>query len=87
MRNFTLTELSRGSGAIVDAAFAGPVLLTKHGKGRLVMLPAEEYEKLVGKSGDVRVARYTHETPLDELDALTKALDNAINAVQVDDAD
>lgn len=79
MREFTLTELSRGSGAIVDAAFAGPVTLTKHGKPKLVLLPADEYQKLLSVRQNPRVARYTHETPADEADALLKALDGELN--------
>ncbi|MGL4489026.1 MAG: type II toxin-antitoxin system prevent-host-death family antitoxin [Rhizobiaceae bacterium] len=82
MRNFSLTELSRGSGAIVDAAFAGPVTLTKHGKAKLVMLPAELYEELTQRTVNPRIARYTNETPEEEAALLLKALDDAIGAAE-----
>lgn len=78
MREFTLTELSRGSGAIVDAAFAGPVTLTKHGKAKLVMLPAEDYQKLLEGRANPRISRFAHEMPADEAEALLKALDIAL---------
>jgi prevent-host-death family protein len=87
MRNFSLTELSRGSGAIVDAAFAGPVTLTKHGKAKLVMLPAELYHELTQRSINPRIARYINETPKDEADMLLKALDDAIGSKESEQGD
>jgi antitoxin Phd len=87
MRNFTLTELSRGSGAIVDAAFAGPVTLTKHGKAKLVLLPAALYQELSLRRVDPRIARYTNETPADEAERLLEALDKSIGSAETDDVD
>ncbi len=87
MRNFTLTELSRGSGAIVDAAFAGPVTLTKHGKAKLVLLPAALYQELSQRSTNPRIARYTNETPADEAALLLDALDKSIGLAETDNDD
>jgi prevent-host-death family protein len=46
MKSFSLSELNRHPGEIVDAALAGPVSLTKHGKRKLVMMDAVRYELL-----------------------------------------
>ncbi len=51
MKTFSLSELNRHPGEIVDAALAGPVSLTKHGKPKLVVMDAVRYEILKhGKS-------------------------------------
>jgi prevent-host-death family protein len=46
MKSFSLSELNRAPGQIVDAALAAPVGLTKHGKRKLVVMNAVEYELL-----------------------------------------
>jgi hypothetical protein len=46
MKSFSLSELSRAPGQIVDAALAAPAGLTKHGKRKLVVMNAVEYELL-----------------------------------------
>jgi prevent-host-death family protein len=46
MKSFSLSELNRHPGEIVDAALAAPVGLTKHGKRKLVMMDAVTYEIL-----------------------------------------
>jgi prevent-host-death family protein len=46
MKTFSLSDLNRQSGEVVDAAMAGPVSLTKRGKPKLVMMPYEVYERL-----------------------------------------
>lgn len=38
------------SGEILEAALIEPVTLTKRGKDKLVILTAEQYQKLVGQS-------------------------------------
>ena len=83
MKSFTLTELSRNSGEIVEAAFSGPVALTKHGKSKLVVLPASQYEALVAKPArDPRVALYTHEIESDELGLLLSAFDTRLSEIE-----
>lgn len=46
MKSFTLSDLNRQSGEVVDAAMVAPVSLTKRGKPKLVMMPYEVYERL-----------------------------------------
>ena len=46
MKSFTLSDLNRQSGEVVDAAMIAPVSLTKRGKPKLVMMPAATYEIL-----------------------------------------
>jgi prevent-host-death family protein len=46
MKSFSLSELNRAPGQIVDAALAAPVELTKHGKPKLVVMPYEIYTQL-----------------------------------------
>lgn len=51
MRTFSLSDLNRQSGEVVDAALVAPVSLTKRGKPKLVVLNVETYELLAhGKS-------------------------------------
>jgi prevent-host-death family protein len=45
MKSFSLSELNRQSGEVVDAAMVAPVSLTKRGKPKLVMMPYEIYER------------------------------------------
>lgn len=49
MATYTLTDLSNRSGEVVEAAFRGPVEITKHGRRKLVLLTAEHFDRLVGK--------------------------------------
>lgn len=49
MLRFSLTELNRNSGAIVEAAHRAPVELTGRGKRKFVLLAAEDYDRLVSQ--------------------------------------
>jgi prevent-host-death family protein len=51
MKTFSFSDLSRKSGDVLDAALAGPVSLMKRGKTKVVMLPVDEYQKLIDGSG------------------------------------
>ena len=42
MANFSLTDLSNRSGEVVEAAFRGPVEITRRGKRKFVLLTAEQ---------------------------------------------
>lgn len=46
MKTFSLSELNRQSGEVVDAALLAPVSLTKRGKPKLVVMNAVTYEML-----------------------------------------
>ncbi len=43
-------DFVRGFGTWVDQAMSAPVMVTKHGRDRLVILSAEEYGRLTRKS-------------------------------------
>jgi prevent-host-death family protein len=47
MKTFSFSDLSRRSGDVLDAALAGPVSLVKRGKPKVVMIPVEDYRKLL----------------------------------------
>ncbi len=64
MKQFTFSELNRQSGEVLDAALIEPVVLTKRGKERLVILTAEKYHQLVGSPG---IAAYTLEGAPDDI--------------------
>ncbi len=49
MVSFTLTDLGNRSGEVVEAVFRGPVEITKRGKRKLVLLTAEEFDRLAGR--------------------------------------
>ncbi|MEK1897842.1 MAG: type II toxin-antitoxin system Phd/YefM family antitoxin [Rhizobium sp.] len=50
MKQFTFSDMNRASGEILEAALVEPVTLTKPGKDKLVILTAEQYRKLIGRS-------------------------------------
>lgn len=50
MTSFTLTELGNKSGEVVEAAYRGPVEITKRGKRKFVLLTAEHFDRLSGRS-------------------------------------
>ena len=75
MRTFSFSDLNRQSGEVLDAALAGPVELTKHGKPKIVMMPLAVYEVLA------RGRAFAIETAPDEIiDVLEKAIDDAMIA-------
>ncbi|MDP4025757.1 type II toxin-antitoxin system Phd/YefM family antitoxin [Methylobacterium sp. NEAU 140] len=49
MASFTLTDLGNRSGEVVEAAFRGPVDITKRGKRKFVLLTAEQFDRLTGR--------------------------------------
>ena len=53
MKQFTFSDMNRASGEILEAALVEPVTLTKRGKDKLVILTAEQYHKLIGRSHTV----------------------------------
>lgn len=46
MKRFSAQELQRNIGAVQDVALVEPVAITHHGRERLVLLSAEEYNRL-----------------------------------------
>jgi prevent-host-death family protein len=80
MKTFSFSDLSRKSGDVLDAALVGPVSLMKRGKTKVVMLPVDEYRKLVHGSGAPQA--FSIDTASDEdltalLDGFRKIVDDA----------
>ena len=50
MKQFSYSDMNRASGEILEAALVEPVTLTKRGKEKLVIVTAEQYRKLLGRS-------------------------------------
>ena len=53
MTRVTATEFKNNVGAFSDAAMREPVIITSHQRDRLVLLSAEEYQRLTGTSEGV----------------------------------
>ena len=72
MTRFTLTDLGNKSGEVVEA-FRGPVDITKRGKRKFVLLTAEQFDRLVGRSA--QQAHCVEDLTGDERDELLAGLD------------
>ena len=62
MAHFSLTDLSNRSGEVVEAAFRGPVEITRRGKRKFMLLTAEDYDRLVS-AADTRRAFHADDAP------------------------
>lgn len=71
MGRFSLTDLSNRSGEVVEAAFRGPVEITRRGRRKFVLLTAEDYDRLV-TAADTRRAFHADDAP-DEVAAMMLA--------------
>ncbi|MGQ2905809.1 MAG: type II toxin-antitoxin system prevent-host-death family antitoxin [Neoaquamicrobium sediminum] len=49
MKRFTFSDMNRSSGEILEAAMLEPVVLTKHGKEKLVIVSARDYHRMRGE--------------------------------------
>lgn len=47
MKTMSAREAKNGFGLMIDTARAEPVLIEKHGRGVVVVVAAEEYERLI----------------------------------------
>lgn len=60
MKTMSARDAKNGFGLMIDTARAEPVLIEKHGRGVVVVVSVEEYERLslpyrrAGKAHDVR---------------------------------
>jgi prevent-host-death family protein len=72
MIEFTLSDLNRRPGEIVEAALAGPVCLTRHGRRKLVILQMDRYEDLLklGETVEVEQPRLPNRSGLAGLNSL-----------------
>jgi len=71
--NFSLTDLSNRYGEVVEAAFRGPVDITRRGERKFVLLTAEEYDRLV-RAADTRRAFHADDVPEDVAAVMLQAL-------------
>ena len=60
--HFSLTDLSNRSGEVIEAAFRGPVEITRRSKRKFMLLTAEDYDRLV-RAADTRRAFHADEAP------------------------
>ena len=74
--HFSLTDLSNRSGEVVEAAFRGPVDITRRGKRKFVLLTAEDYDRLV-QAADTRQAFHADDAPQQVVDLMLTALENS----------
>ncbi len=49
MKTMSAREAKNAFGLMIDTARAEPVLIEKHGRGVVVVVAVEEYERLTGK--------------------------------------
>jgi antitoxin Phd len=75
MGRFSLTDLSNRSGEVVEAAFSGPVEITRRGKRKFVLLTAEQFDRLVA-AADARRAFHADDAPKDVITMMLAALEN-----------
>ena len=74
--HFSLTDLSNRSGEVVEAAFRGPVEITRRGKRKFVLLTAEDYDRLV-QAADTRQAFHADDAPQAIVDLMLSALEDS----------
>ena len=65
MKRFSFTELNHTPGVVLDEALKHPVVLTKRGKERLVVVTVEQWAELTKRNKDPRFAGRTAEMPPD----------------------
>jgi prevent-host-death family protein len=73
MKHFSFSDMNRLSGEILENALLAPVVLTKRGKEKLVILSAARYRQLIGQTA---TAAYTIKNAPDSVhNELMKGLD------------
>ena len=75
MANFSLTDLANRCEEVVEAAFRGPVEITRRGKRKFVLLTAEEYDRLVS-AADGRRAFHADDAPEEVAAMMLAALED-----------
>ena len=75
MKTYSFTDVSKTPGAILDEALKSPVVLTKRGKEKLVVVPADYFRRLTARP---HAGAYSiHELP----DEIGKQLDDGLDAI------
>jgi prevent-host-death family protein len=75
MKSFTFSDLNRQSGEVLEAALKGPVKLTKRGREKLIILPANQFKALVERNTQ---AFRTASAPASVNDELIAGLDSLL---------
>lgn len=78
MRQFTTRDLSIHIGDVTSAAGREPVVLTRHGKSRFVLMSYEHYERMRA-GGDPRGGHRASEMPEEHKELFAAAIDRLAN--------
>ncbi|RYC23201.1 type II toxin-antitoxin system Phd/YefM family antitoxin [Ciceribacter ferrooxidans] len=78
MRQFTTRDLSKDIGDVTAAVGREPVVLTRHGKPRFVLMSYEHYEKMRA-GGDPRRGHRASEMPEENKQLFAAAIDRLAN--------
>jgi prevent-host-death family protein len=70
----TSAELVRNFSELSDQALTEPIIITKNGRDRLVLLAIEDYQRLKKRE---RLARKIEDTPIEFIEALEASLKDA----------
>jgi len=73
MQRFTSQDLQRKSGLVQEAALRAPIAISHHGRDRLVVLAADEYDRLKRRD---RLVLAIEEMPDEFIAALRQPLDD-----------
>lgn len=73
MVHYTLTDLSNRAGEIVEAAYRGPVDISKRGKRKFVLMTAEDFDRMNARA-DQRRAVHVDDLTEAEADGLIAGL-------------
>ena len=82
MKTYSFTDINKTPGEVLDEALKGPVSLTKRGKERLVILPAERFHQMMGRPTQEAYSIHDRSSPHD--DELREALDAEAQASESD---
>jgi PHD/YefM family antitoxin component YafN of YafNO toxin-antitoxin module len=77
MQRFSALDLQRNVGPVQDAALQEPVAITHHGRDRLVMMSAVEFERLKRRD---KLVIAIEETPEEFIKALQEPYDDVDQA-------
>jgi prevent-host-death family protein len=75
MKTYSFTDVSKTPGVVLEEALKSPVVLTKRGKEKLVVVPAQYFRRLTGRPH--AEAYSIHELP----DEIAKQLDEGLDAI------
>ncbi|WP_283193830.1 type II toxin-antitoxin system prevent-host-death family antitoxin [Rhizobium sp. AN80A] len=74
MRQFTTGDLNKQVGDVTDAASREPVVLTKHGKSRFVLM-SHDHDERRRTGGDTGKVHRAAEMPAEHIDLLEAEID------------